>query len=127
MQSDHNTLYGRFSIEYRNMSWKKPRQEIFNLKNVECQQKFTKATSSSFKLNRCFSPNLKFEDQCNQFFKSFDDILHQCFRKVRVGWNKNRKSEIQVLLDLKSEMKSFLITNNCKIAASMVNSKIEQY
>ena len=50
VKSDHNTLYGRFSIKYRNLSWKRPRKEMFNLKNNECQQKFTEVTNKSTKL-----------------------------------------------------------------------------
>ena len=125
VKSDHNTLYGRFSIEYRNLSWKKPREAIFNLKNTECQQKFTEVTQNSMKLKKCFSPLTDFGKQCNQFFNTFDDILHQCFKKVRVGWNKNRKCEIQSLLDQKSEMQKCLITSNCKLASTITQSKIE--
>ena len=113
VKSDHNTLYGRFSIQYRNLSWKKPRKEMFNLKNIECQQRFTEVTNKSNKLKKCFSSNLKFEDQCNHFFKTFEDILHQCFKKVRIGTNKNKKSEIQELLDLQSHLKSSQTTNPC--------------
>ena len=98
VQSDHNTMYGRFSIEYGNKKWSRPREEVFNLKNVECQQKFTEITNSSLKLKKCFSPNMNFEDQCNQFFKSVDDILHQCFRKIRLGGSKRKNCEIEELM-----------------------------
>ena len=57
VQSDHNTLFGRFSIQYKNLNWKKPRKEMFNLKNGQCQQKFTEVTSNSTKLQKCFSPH----------------------------------------------------------------------
>ena len=33
VKSDHNIMYGKFSIDYRNIIWKQPRREVFNLKN----------------------------------------------------------------------------------------------
>ena len=92
VQSDHNTMYGRFSIEYISVKWKRPREEVFNLKNTECQQKFSDVTNDSYKLKNCFTQDMSFEDQCNQFFKTFDDLLHQCFRRIRLGGSKNPKS-----------------------------------
>ena len=99
---------------------------MFNLKNVECQQKFKVVTSSSTKLKMCFTQNRNFDDQCKHFFNTLDDILHQCFRKVRIGGNKIKKNEIQVLMAHKSNLKSFLISNKCKLAANMVNRKLEE-
>ena len=47
VKSDHNVLYAKFSMQYRNLVWKRPRKEVFNLKNLECQAKFTKVTNES--------------------------------------------------------------------------------
>jgi hypothetical protein len=85
IKSDHNTLFAKFSIDYRNVIWKRPRKEVFNLKNPVCQAKFTEVTNNSQKLRECFLNTLSFPEKCNTFFKTFDDILHQCFRKIRVG------------------------------------------
>ena len=74
----------------------------------------------------CFTQNRNFDDQCKYFFNTLDDILHQCFRKVRIGGNKIKKNEIQVLMNQKSNLKSFLISNKCKLAANMVNRKLEE-
>ena len=40
IESDHNILYAKFSIEFKNKPWKQDRQEVFN---------------DSFKLRRCFN------------------------------------------------------------------------
>ena len=37
IESDHNILYAKFTIEYENTPWKQVRQEVFNLRNPECQ------------------------------------------------------------------------------------------
>ena len=92
IKSDHNTLYSRFFIEYKNVFFKKPREEIWNLKNAGGQEKFRNVTTYSDKLQNCFLTEKDFEDQCNQFFKSFDDTLHQCFKKIRIGGQNGKKS-----------------------------------
>ena len=85
IESDHNILYAKFTIEYENTPWKQDRYEVFNLKNPECQAKFSEVTNDSLKLRKCFNGSQTFQEDCNKFFKSLDDILHQCFRKIKVG------------------------------------------
>ena len=50
VKSDHNILYAKFSLKYKNVAWKRPRKEVFNLKNPECLAKFTKVINNSEKL-----------------------------------------------------------------------------
>ena len=104
VKSDHNIMFAIFLIEYRNLLWKKPRLEICNLKNQECKEKFTEVTANSRKLQMCFEPDFGFPEQCNRFFKSLDDILHQCFRKVRVGTKSPNDKEIEALLKHQSDL-----------------------
>ena len=111
VKSDHNILYAKFSIQYNNIAWKRPRKEVFNLKNPECQAKFTEVTSNSKKLKNCFTNNASFPEQCNKFIKSFEDVLHQCFKKVKVG-QINKKSNISELLKRKAELTQFLNKSN---------------
>ena len=113
VKSDHNILYAKFSIQYNNIAWKRPRKEVFNLKNPKCQEKFTEVTSNSKKLKKCFANSASFPEQCNIFVKSFEDILHQCFKKVKVGQN-NKKSEISELLKRKAELTRFLNRNKIR-------------
>ena len=40
VKSDHNILVAKFSIDYKKHNYKKPRTEIFNLKNPACQELF---------------------------------------------------------------------------------------
>ena len=85
IESHHNILYAKFTIEYENTPWKQVRQEVFNLRNPECQAKFSKVTNDSLKSRKCFNGSQTFQEECNKFYKSLDDILHQCFRKIKVG------------------------------------------
>ena len=92
------------------LSGKKQEKNFFNLKNSEFKSKFTEVTKKSKKLKSCFQEGINFTDQCNQFFKSLYDILHQCFRKVRLG-SQIKNKEIDELLKRQSELKTYLITN----------------
>ena len=125
MKSDHNILYAKFSIQYNDIAWKRPRKEFFNLKNPECQAKFKEVTSNSNKLKNCFTDSASFPDQCNKFEKSFDDILHQCFKKVKVG-NRNKKSEISELLKRKAELTVYLNKNEKKHEVIEVRNEIKK-
>jgi hypothetical protein len=113
VKSDHNIMNAKFSIQYRNEGWKRPRKEVFNLKNPECQAK----------LRKCFNESLSFSDQCNRFFKSLDDILHQCFRKIKVGKHFSNK-EIENLLTQQSKLKIFLSKNLGEKAKSEAEAKL---
>ena len=88
--SDHNTLYARFKMEYADVTFKKPKHEIFNLKNEACQKKFTNVTTDSVKLRKCFQSNNSFKEQSNKFFKTLDDFLHQCFKKIKIKKGNNK-------------------------------------
>ena len=104
VKSDHNILYAQFSLSYTSLNWKTSRKEFFNLKNTECQEKFHEVTSNSKKLKSCLIKSEHFEKNSNQFFKHLEDILYQCFRKIRVG-KKSNNQEINDLLAQKSKLK----------------------
>ena len=94
-------MYATFQIEYRNLVWRKPRKEVFNLKNPDCKKIFTEVTNNSLKLKKCFGPNSSFPNQCNRFFK-----------KVRVGTHSGVSKDIEELLCEKSKLKMFLTGND---------------
>ena len=66
---------------------------------------------------------MNFKDQCNRFFKSLDDILHQCFRKIKVGKQITNK-EIEGLLNQKSKLNIFLNKNPPQAAKSEAEIKL---
>ena len=108
--SDHNILYAQFMLTYNSINWKKSRKEHFNLKNPECQEKFHEVTNNSKKLKNFLINGGNFEDQSKKFFSDLNDILHQCFRKIRVG-KKSNSQEINALLAEKSKLKMSLQKN----------------
>ena len=105
IKSDHNILYAKFSIKYNKCSKKAPQKVIFNFKNSESLAVYTNVTSNSPKLRNCFSKDFCFQDEANTFLKTFEDILHQCFSKVRVtGKTIERDREIEPLLKKRAEL-----------------------
>ena len=68
VKSDHNIMFAIFNIQYQNLNSKKPRQEVFNLKNRECQEIFAEESDNNLKLRKCFKSDKTFSSQCNTFF-----------------------------------------------------------
>ena len=95
------------------------------MKNTECQEKFHKVTSVSQKLENCLIKGDNFEEQSNQFFKHLDDILHQCFRKIRVGKRPNNQ-EINSLLAQKTKSKISLQEEQNPDRRKEIEEKINQ-
>ena len=69
------------------------RREIFNFKDKEGQEKFSKITDSTTKLSSCFTDNKNFEHQANNFLKQLNGIFHQSFTKIRIT-NKEKKVKV---------------------------------
>ena len=128
IESDHNPIVVNFNLNY---NVKKPelRKEIFNFKCKEGQKKFFTITSFSNKFISCFNPNLTSEQNTNKYFKTLDDVLHQCFDKIRIrskGPQKNpKKSEIQIKMEERTELKACLIGVKCKLLATILKQKIQ--
>ena len=108
-------MFAKFNIKYENVKFQKDRLEMFNLKNAECQSVFSEVTENNAQLQKCFQGGKTFPNECNNFFKSFDDILHRCFRKIRVTKIKD-ESDVQELLDQKLKLQQNLDLNSCNIA-----------
>ena len=98
ISSDHNPMMANFNIEYEKMTIKENRKEIFNLKNGECQSKFFEETNKGTNFQNCFNSNRSFEEKCNKFINTLDDVLHKCFRKIRIrkDWKSGGKMKFRI-------------------------------
>jgi hypothetical protein len=93
VESDHNIIEIQFKLPWSNN--RKPNLEnIFNLKNKLCQQKFKHATSTNTYLSEVFD-NIKDLDKATEtFMKRLNKVIHKCFRKVgQKKKNENIKHE----------------------------------
>ena len=120
VKSDHNVMFAKFKLNY---TTKKNivRKEIFNFKDKEAQKYFNTVTSISSKLQDCFAKDNMIHENVNKYYKTLDDIFHQCFKKIRVK-NKNsetKNEEKQEILNIMKEKKDLQIlwkTSKCKLA-----------
>ena len=128
IESDHNPIFASFNLTY---NVKKPelRREIFDFKNKEGQKKYFNATNFSNKFASCFNPDKSTEQNTNQYFKTLDSVLHQCFDKIRikskVPSHKNHKSEIQAKIEERSRLKVSLESSQCKLLSTIIQQHIE--
>ena len=93
--SDHNPIICHFDIKW-NKKVKKPRMELFNLKNKECQEKFKVLTSQTGIL----SSSLLGDDlnTCTRkFLRGLNNCIRKSFRKIRITDKPNK--EIEDLFD----------------------------
>ena len=99
--SDHNTLILYADIKY---CMKKPdRIELFNFKNLECQEKFLKITNETLKLSNCFLKAGNLDKQCKNWFKEFKGICQESFRKIRHNF-KTKQTETSKLLEKRKNL-----------------------
>jgi len=101
---------------------KSRKETVFNLKNPECQAKFTLNTENNLKLRNCFKSEKPFPDQCNKFFKSLNDIMHASFKKVCFGTKTLYNDDISKLMNEQSELKKN--TNGDDISQLKISEKI---
>ena len=116
-ETDHNGMILEISIQFSN---RKPvRQELFNFKNKVCQDAFKKETEDNEELLKCFQNELPLEKQSKKWLKTFNTILHKCFRKVRICESKKKMNNtennlISERVKLRNEIKSKTIDEDMK-------------
>ena len=94
--SDHHTTIMEMKIEY---TVKKPeRVEMFNYKNIECQEKFYQITNDTTELTKCFQKDGNVNDQAEKWFGKLQGVFHSSFKKIRHSC-KSRKTEFSSRLE----------------------------
>ena len=103
-ESDHNMLETDLDIKW-NKSIKKPKVEMYNLKNEICQQKFKELTSKT-SMTSIFKSDKHIDVLTKKFVKRLNGAIVECFKKVRSTTTKNNKLEslYAKLNDLKNEV-----------------------
>ena len=93
-ESDHNALVAEFDLKV-DISEKRKKSEVYNLKNAECQKKFFKYTSNTKMLSSVFDSKDDLEILAKRFIKKLDGCIKNTFKRVRV--NKYKESEEEKL------------------------------
>jgi hypothetical protein len=109
VETDHNPLILDFNISF--LKPIKQRMEIYNLKNVECQEMFYEHTSNSSKLSECFLNGKTLKNQVENWEVCFSAAIRQCFKRIRITENKNESKSDQLMEKRK------VLRNNLKTAS----------
>ena len=80
-ESDHNVIETKFNMKW-NKSTKTEKNDLFNLKNKECQKVFKDETTKTNDLSKIFEDEKDLDVATNKFLKKLNKILHKCFRKI---------------------------------------------
>ena len=97
------------------------------MKNEECQSNFFEETKTGTKFQNCFSSERSFEEKCQKFMNTLDDVLHKCFKKIRIGKNWKSSStdnEVQDLIMEKSKLSLSIPSIKCKLGKFIVENEI---
>ena len=86
---------------------KTERIEIFQFKNRNSQLEFKNLLTNTTDFSSCFSNNLQFEDQANNWKMVLNNYFFKAYKKVCVT-NKHKKKELPIndLLERRRKLKS---------------------
>ena len=82
-KSDHNPIYLIIDLPWET-KLVKPRVEIFNLRNIECQANYLEYTNNSNILTQCLI-NRDIKVGGKLWLKNMNFIIHSNFRKIRMN------------------------------------------
>ena len=102
VNSDHFTLIINFDINFKRQ--KPIREEFYNFKNTECQQKYTEILNTENNLIKCFDNDEDIEAQSNKWFSELNKIFQRSFRKIRLK-ETVKETEATPLLKERAELK----------------------
>ena len=103
VKTDHNMLSLEIDLTFHTEKHH-DRIEMFNLRNINCQQKFKEYTSKNTKLSECFLTGESVKAQFNNWQRKFQKALYASFRKIRVT---DRKKDMSLIDKLMKEKKRF--------------------
>ena len=129
IESDHNSMVVEFNLE---INKRKPdREEMFNLRNKDCQKVFKEETEKNPELLDCFNNCLPVDVQSKRWFKRFKSLLYKSFKKVRIVNNKRKEnSQMKHLLNeinqMRVELKQTKISEEMRIKVEKRIKEIEE-
>ena len=103
IESDHNTQILKLNLQYEGR--KMERIELFNFKNIECQENFKMLTSETTDFSDCFKFDSSFEKQSARWKKTLDSFCHKSFKKVRITPHKPQVTKISELMEERKYLK----------------------
>ena len=84
VDSDHNTMIAKFSLEFNSQKVTHERQEYFNFKHKKSQEVFLAETENAPIFIEIFENDDDVMKQGGKWFKELNKTLHKSFKKVRI-------------------------------------------
>ena len=103
-KSDHNIMLLDINVPWNSKVIEK-RQEFFNIRNKDCQQKFFEFTSHT----TIFSYSVLIDDVRKAgkvWLKNMKFAVMQNFKKIRMSNKQDKKSEINILLEKQASLQT---------------------
>ena len=120
--SDHFTTYLDLSLSFTQKQ--DPRKDLFNFRNIDCQEAFKNLTEKTKILSKCFESQGNFHSQCKKWRKNLDHIICKSFKKIRVN-NKIKVSEENKLLADRLELINEMKKNN-NVDREIIQKKLDE-
>ena len=120
--SDHATEY--IDIDLKVIVEKPKRNEIWNFKSKEGQEKFKTLTSETNDLSNCFKNNLPVQKQIENWWTVFQSNVSNAFQKIRITKKRRVKApppKLSKLIDTRNELLNY---SNCEQELEMLNQNI---
>ena len=102
-ESDHNVLTAIFNCKFT-VKEENEKEEIYNLKNHECQIKFKEYTNKGKMLSSVFDAEEELDILVKRFLKKLKGCVTMCFKKIRV--TKPKETEKDKLFKKLRELKT---------------------
>ena len=104
-KSDHRILKLEMDLQFH-IQQKHERTVFFNLKNENCQAKFSEIGSKDKRFSTCFYQcEESIHTQFKRWQRKFNKAIHACFRKIRItNKTKENNSEIDQLMNEKKKL-----------------------
>ena len=80
------------------------RREIYNLKNIECQNTFKSATDKSYDLRACMKLMLPLSERADAWKTSLKSHISRSFKKIRVRKSQVKASSSDYLIDKRNKL-----------------------
>ena len=102
-ESDHNILITTFSDTFGSNE-KKEKEEVYNIKNKDCQRKFKEYTSNTRMLSSVLDSDEDINVLTDRLIRKIEGCIASRFKKVRV--TRNKKGKLKNLYTRLSELKA---------------------
>ena len=102
IESDHNPIFLKVNLPWE-AKVRKPRMQIFNLRNRECQDKYLEYTNNCDFLTKCLV-NRDIKTGGRLWLKNMKFVIFQNFRKIRLNWKNQNELKINELFDQRTKL-----------------------